>query len=77
MKHNNVNHYYSDLFLLSGATSLASPALRTPGMAGRITSVNDDEAERRKRRLETHMRTMMSPGCHTPTNAAAGTDIDR
>ena len=28
--------------------------------------LNDDEAERRKRRLKTNIGSLLSPGCHTP-----------
>ena len=36
-------------------------------MPGVLTvGLNDDEAERRKRRLRTNIGTIMSPGCHTP-----------
>lgn len=36
-------------------------------MPGALTvGLNDDEAERRKRRLRTNIGTIMSPGCHTP-----------
>lgn len=43
-----------------------------PQSAGIISEVpvNDDEAERRKRRIENHTRSVMSPGCHTPKDAA-------
>ena len=32
--------------------------------------LNDDEAERRHRRRDNHLKTVMSPGCHTPRSAA-------
>ena len=36
-------------------------------MPGALTvGLNDDEAERRKRRLRTNIGTIMSPGCLTP-----------
>lgn len=47
-------------------TIVGSPALRTPA----VVPVNDDEAERRQRRRENHLRSVMSPGCHTPRSAA-------
>ena len=52
---------------------IPSPSLKTPGARSCNVAVNDDEAERRKRRLATHMHTVMSPGCHTPLNC----DIER
>lgn len=64
--------------------SVLSPGVQTPGnvvtgsssVATRVT-INDDEAERRQRRLESHMRTMLSPGCHTPKSTTAAMDSDR
>ncbi len=38
---------------------MAMPGVLTVGL-------NDDEAERRKRRLKTNIGSIMSPGCHTP-----------
>lgn len=38
---------------------MAMPGILTVGL-------NDDEAERRKRRLKTNIGSIMSPGCHTP-----------
>ena len=37
----------------------ASPCARMPGA---VVFINDDEEERRQRRLESHMRNAMSPG---------------
>lgn len=65
-----------------------SPLVRTPvnttatsGNSGllkeRGVTINDDEAERRQRRLESHMRTMLSPGCHTPKSTTITADPDR
>ena len=56
----------------------ASPVLRTPA-PGRsaVVALNDDAAERRQRRLDKQMRTMMSPGCHTPKNVTASGDPQR
>lgn len=34
-----------------------------------VVRVNDDEAERRLRRLNSNFCTMLSPGCHTPRSA--------
>ena len=61
--------------VLNGVVSAAtnSPSLfpRTPGTktagVGSV-AINDDEAERRQRRLQNTMNAMMSPGCHTPKN---------
>lgn len=58
-----------------------SPKMQTPAVTTGPSSVpqsngisdvplNDDEAERRKRRLENQVRSVMSPGCHTPKGAA-------
>ena len=48
-----------------------SPSLKTPGTVkvGGVP-VNDDEAERRIRRRENHIRFAISPGCHTPRSIA-------
>ena len=78
---------------VQGAGSFASPMLhglsplvRTPVNTTTTTSnngllrgvtINDDEAERRQRRLESHMRTMLSPGCHTPKSTTITADPDR
>lgn len=43
-----------------------TPGTKTTG-AGSV-AINDDEAERRQRRLQNTMNAMMSPGCHTPKN---------
>lgn len=59
---------------------IASPGVRTPVIATSVAStvtINDDEAERRQRRLETQMRTMMSPGCHTPKSVATRLNTGR
>ena len=50
-------------------TVMGSPSLRTPASVAAVP-VNDDEAERRQRRRENHLRSVMSPGCHTPRSAA-------
>ncbi len=50
-----------------------SPMTRTPMTVGSIrheVPLNDDEAERRQRRRNNHLRSVMSPGCHTPRSAA-------
>lgn len=53
----------------------ASPLLKTPGY-GKIGGVplNDDEAERRIRRRENHIRSAVSPGCHTPRSIVRNPD---
>lgn len=71
--------------LLRGLSPLVS-VVRTPvntttassssGLLRGVT-INDDEAERRQRRLESHMRTMLSPGCHTPKSTTITADPDR
>ena len=51
----------------------ASPTTRTPMTVGSVrpdVPLNDDEAEKRQRRKENHLRSVMSPGCHTPRSAA-------
>lgn len=59
---------------VSPMTATGSPSFRTPtgglGMSD-VSEVplNDDEAERRQRRRDNHMRSVMSPGCHTPRSA--------
>ena len=49
-----------------------SPTLMTPGTCGSVRGVplNDDEAERRIRRRENQLRSVLSPGCHTPRSVA-------
>lgn len=43
-----------------------TPGTKTAGVGS--VAINDDEAERRQRRLQNTMNAMMSPGCHTPKN---------
>lgn len=49
----------------------ASPLLRTPGVHVTV-SVNNDEEERKQRRLESHLRSVMSPS-YTSSNVGGGT----
>ena len=68
-------------------STLASPRLRgmvfaspsvtgsaTPAAASTAIPINDDAAERRRRRLETRTHAAASPGCHTPSTLAATHD---
>lgn len=47
---------------------MAMPDVLTVGL-------NDDEAERRKRRLKTNIGSIMSPGCHTPKFGQSASSI--
>ena len=47
---------------------MAMPGVLTVGL-------NDDEAERRKRRLKTNIGSIMSPGCHTPKFGQSASSI--
>ena len=61
-----------------GQILLATPRFKGNSPLGRtpLTStmpevpLNDDEAERRQRRRENHLKNVMSPGCHTPRSAS-------
>lgn len=37
-----------------------------------MVDVNDDEAERRQRRLKANIGSLLSPGCHTPKLGQSG-----
>jgi hypothetical protein len=41
---------------------------------GGVPRVNNDEAERRVRRRDNHVRSALSPGCHTPRSVARNPD---
>ena len=52
----------------SSSTYGGSPfgTLATHPVGANVVSVNDDEAERKQRRLSGNMCNFLSPGCHTP-----------
>ena len=66
----------------SGKTPTITPSIaagfvfQSPSIASSNASVpiNDDEAERRRRRLESQRKEFMSPGGHTPRNITSDSD---
>ena len=66
----------------SRKTPTTSPSItadfrfQSPSIASSNASVpiNDDEAERRRRRLENQRKDFMSPGGHTPRNITSNSD---
>ena len=63
----------------SRKTPTSSPIdfrFQSPSIASSNASVpiNDDEAERRRRRLENQRREFLSPGGHTPRNITSNSD---